>query len=78
MFVGDDRVTFPLWGGDGSEANGVSDGVGTGGNHVTPSHPLLMGRTVGEPTQGTHYRMSKKTCPIFFSRILTIQMDKTS
>jgi len=50
--LGDDRVTFPLWGGDGSEAN-VSDGVGTSGNHVTPSHPLLMGRTVGETTQGT-------------------------
>ena len=50
--LGDDRVTFPIWN-EGSEPNGVSDGVGTGGTHVTPSHPLLMGRTVGDVQPGT-------------------------
>ena len=52
--LGDDRVTLPLWGAEGNEPNGVGDAAGTGGagNHVTPNHPLLMGRTGAEAQPG--------------------------
>ena len=53
--LGDDRVTLPLWGADGNEPNGVGEAAGTGGaaNHVTPNHPLLMGRTGADAQPGT-------------------------
>ena len=43
---------MPLWGNEGTEPNGVGEAAGAPASHVTPSHPLLMGRAVGEPPVG--------------------------
>ena len=46
---------------EGSALNGVGDAAGAPTSHVTPSHPLLMGRAVGEPPVGTGTRGASRT-----------------